>query len=239
MPATLAGQLLRGGQRASSPPPSASAKMVRSVSPIAEHALARAVGRVAVRLELDGDVDDAAGVGDEVGRPEDAAGVQVAPRGRRRRAGCSRRRRPRGSAARAPCRGRARRRARTGRRCRRRRAAPRPARPRSAPSSSASARRPARRRTTTSRRAGGGEAPGERAADVAEADHRDAAPGEVRRAPQALGGDADRRSRRRAPSTGSGRPSRRARARARRRARSARRSPSCRRRTCPTSSAVT
>ena len=40
--------------------------------------------------------------------------------------------------------------------------------------------------------AGGGEAAGERAAHVAQADHRDAAAGQVRRAPDALGRDADR-----------------------------------------------
>ena len=63
-----------------------------------------ALGRVAVGLELDGDVDDAAGVADEVRRPQDAALGERRRRARRRRAGCWRRRRSPCSAAPGRCR---------------------------------------------------------------------------------------------------------------------------------------
>ena len=82
------------------PAASASSKIVRSVSPIARTRASRALGRVALGLELDRDVDDPAGVGDEVRRPQDAAGGEQRRRARRRRAGCSPRRRSPGSAAR-------------------------------------------------------------------------------------------------------------------------------------------
>ena len=58
------------------------------------HAPARAAGVVARRLELDGDVDDAARVGHEVRRPQDAALRRAGRRPPRRRAGCWPRRRP-------------------------------------------------------------------------------------------------------------------------------------------------
>ena len=68
------------------------------------HALLGALGRVALGLELDGDVEDAARVGDEVRRPQDPARGQLARRRTRRRAGCWRRRRSPCSAGRGPSR---------------------------------------------------------------------------------------------------------------------------------------
>ena len=159
-----------------------------------EHALAGAAGVVALRLQLDGDVDDAARVGDEVRRPEDPAGVQQRRRSRRRRAGCWRRRRPRGSAAPAPMASSsiAAQRARA-RRGRRRRAARRPARSRPRPAPPRARASPAPRRRAASEAPRRGEPARERAADVAEPDHRDPCGPRGRRCPKARSQvDADR-----------------------------------------------
>ena len=71
--------------------------------------------RVVLARVLLGGVDDPAGVGDEVGRVDDAAAVQVVGQLLAQRAGCSPRRRRSGSAAPGSSPRRARRRARTAR----------------------------------------------------------------------------------------------------------------------------
>ena len=155
-----------------------------------EHALARPVGVVAVRLELDRDVDDPARVDDEVGRPQDPA------RGELARDVVGRELVVRGADDRAA--------AQLGHRVVVEDAAQRARRddvdvgaqrgvglePRRRPARRRARGWPARRRRRRAR-AGGGEPRASVAADVAEADHRDATAREVPRAPEALGRDAD------------------------------------------------
>ena len=192
---------------------SATSSTARTVSPTA-HALVRAAGVVAARLELDGDVDDPARVDHEVGTQRipracstaasasERSWLFAAPAtARQRRAGTARRR--------------ARRRVRTAPRCRRPRAAPRRARP-----TPRRAHRPARRpgaTSATTSRAPRREGTGERGRRRGRGRSPRRCGARARACPRPAPPRPGWRPRRRAPSTGSDRPSRRAPARARRR----------------------